>query len=111
MRTGVPVISVRVFGKNGAHSLKPSITAFTRAEQVNEVEFIVYLTYPDGHTERHTESFPFRYFFPKEVEHLLARAGFRVAAVYGDFNRSPLANESPEMLTVAEKSGEQESLQ
>ncbi len=82
------------------------ITAFHRAEQVNDVEFVVYVTYPDGRTERHTESFPFRYFFPKEVEHLLARAGFRVVTVYGDFNRSPLANDSHDMLTLAEKFGD-----
>lgn len=82
------------------------IISFNRAEQVNEVEFAVYLTYPDGRTERHTQSFPFRYFFPKEVEHLLARAGFRVVTVFGDFSRSPLANDSPEMLTLAEKSDE-----
>jgi SAM-dependent methyltransferase len=79
------------------------ITAFHRAEQFNEVEFAVYITYPDGRTERHTQSFPFRYFFPKEVEHLLARVGLRVVAVYGRFDRSPLENDSPEMLTVAEK--------
>ncbi len=79
------------------------ITAFHRAEQMNEVEFVVYLTYPDGRTERHTQTFPFRYFFPKEIEHLLARAGFRVVTMYGDFHRSPLSNDSPDMLTVAEK--------
>ncbi|HEV8384078.1 MAG TPA: class I SAM-dependent methyltransferase [Candidatus Acidoferrales bacterium] len=79
------------------------ITAFHRAEQVNEVEFIIYLTHPDGRTERHTQTLPFRYFFPKEVEHLLARAGFRVATMYGNFDRSPLVNDSPEMLTLAEK--------
>lgn len=79
------------------------ITEFRRAEQVNIVEFAVYVTHPDGRTERHAETFPFRYFFPKEVEHLLARAGFRVVTVYGDFNRSPLANDSPDMLTLAEK--------
>ena len=79
------------------------ITAFHRAEQVNDVEFAVYLSHPDGRTDRYAESFPFRYFFPKEVEHLLARAGFRVVAMYGDFNRSPLANDSPDMLTIAEE--------
>jgi SAM-dependent methyltransferase len=87
------------------------IAAFHRAEQVNDVEFAVYVTYPDGRTERHTEWFPMRYFFPKEVEHLLARAGFRVVTVYGDFQRSPLANDSPDMLTVAEKSVEHEGSQ
>ena len=29
VRTGVPVISVLVFGKKGAHSLKPSMTVRT----------------------------------------------------------------------------------
>ena len=82
------------------------ITAFHRAKQVNDIEFAVYITHPDGRTERHTENFPMRYFFPNEVEHLLARAGFRVVTTYGDFNRSPLANDSPDMLTVAEKSAE-----
>jgi hypothetical protein len=82
------------------------ITAFHRAEQMNEVEFAVYVKHPGGRTERHTQTFPFRYFFPKEVEHLLARAGFRIVTVYGDFNRSPLANDSPDMLTIAEKSDE-----
>ncbi len=82
------------------------IAAFHRAEQVNDIEFAVYLTHPDGRTERHTQTFPMRYFFPKEVEHLLARSGFRVVTVYGDFNRSPLANDSPDMLTIAEKSDE-----
>lgn len=82
------------------------IVAFHRSAQVNEVEFAVYLTHPGGRTERHTQTFPFRYFFPKEIEHLLARAGFRVVAMYGGFDRSPLANDSAEMLTVAGKSDE-----
>jgi len=82
------------------------IVGFHRAEQVNEVEFCAYVTYPGGRTERLTETFAVRYFFPKEVEHLLARAGFRVITVYGDFNRSPLSNDSPEMLTIAEKTDE-----
>jgi SAM-dependent methyltransferase len=82
------------------------ITAFHRAEQVNDIEFAVYVTHPGGRTERHTELFPMRYFFTREVEHLLARAGFRVVSVFGDFDRAPLANDSPDMLTVAEKSDE-----
>lgn len=37
-----------------------------------------------------------------ELEHLLARAGFRVQAVYGDFDRSPLADDSPEQIICAD---------
>jgi SAM-dependent methyltransferase len=78
------------------------IAAFHRATHCNEVEFACYLTHPDGREERITQSFPFRYFFRYEVEHLLVRAGFRVEAVYGDFARTPFGDESPEMITVAE---------
>jgi SAM-dependent methyltransferase len=81
------------------------VTAFHRAEQYNEVEFAVYVTHPDGRAERLTDRFPFRYFFRFEVEHLLARAGFRVAALCGNFDGSPFADDSPEMIFVAEKSG------
>ena len=38
----------------------------------------------------------------QEVEHLLARCGFQVTAQYGDFDRSPIRDESPEMIFVAE---------
>jgi SAM-dependent methyltransferase len=78
------------------------IVAFHRAEQCNEVEFACYVTHPDGREERLTQRFPFRYFFRYEVEHLLARSGFRVVDVYGDFDRSPFTDDSPEMITVAE---------
>jgi hypothetical protein len=60
------------------------------------------VTHPDGQKERHVFAFTIRYFFRYEVEHLLARCGFRVSAVYGNFDRSPLQDASPEMIFVAE---------
>ena len=77
--------------------------AFRRSEQVNEVELIYYVTYPDGRTERLVHAFPFRYFHRFELEHLLARAGLRVAELFGDFDRSPFGNESPQMIFVAQR--------
>jgi len=41
--------------------------------------------------------------FPFEMEHLLARAGFLVEAVYGDFSRRPYVDKSPEMIWVARR--------
>lgn len=79
------------------------VAAFRRAEQINEVEIITYVRHPDGREERLVSAFPIRYFFRYEVEHLLERAGFRVAALYGNFDRSPLRDDSPEMIFVAEK--------
>ena len=77
--------------------------AFHRAEQVNDVELIYYVTHPDGRTERLVHAFPIRYFFRFEVEHLLFRCGFRVNDIFGEFDRSPLRDDSAEMLFVAEK--------
>jgi hypothetical protein len=42
-----------------------------------------------------------RYFFRFELEHLLARSGFEVTALYGALDRSPFAAESPDMIFTA----------
>ena len=78
------------------------VAAFHRAEQRNDVEMIFYITHRDGRQERQVFAWPLRYFFRFEVEHLLARCGFKVAARYGDFDRSPIRDDSPEMIFVAE---------
>jgi SAM-dependent methyltransferase len=78
------------------------VAAFHRAEQRNDVEMIFSITHRDGRQERQVFAWPLRYFFRYEVEHLLARCGFRVAAEYGDFDRTPIQDDSPEMIFVAE---------
>lgn len=78
------------------------VSAFHRAEQRNDVEMIFDVKYANGHSERLVFAWPLRYFFRYEVEHLLARSGFRVASLYGDFNRAVLKDDSPEMIFVAE---------
>jgi SAM-dependent methyltransferase len=78
------------------------VAAFHRARQCNDVEMIFYVTDARGKEERMVFAWTLRYFFRYEVEHLLARCGFRVSAVYGDFDRSPLVDSSPEMIFVAE---------
>jgi len=79
------------------------IADFHRDEQYNDVEIIYYVSYPDGKTERLVQAFPMRYFFRYEVEHLLNLCGFRVAKLFGDYDRSKFFNDSPEMIFVAEK--------
>lgn len=78
------------------------VAAFHRAQQRNDVEMIFYVTNASGKEERLVFAWTLRYFFRYEVEHLLARCGFRVSAVFGDFDRSPLVDTSPEMIFVAE---------
>jgi len=77
------------------------VAASHRARQVNDVELVSYVTHPGGRVERLVDAFPMRYYFPFELEHLLARAGFDVVAIYGDFDRTPLGDRSPELIVVA----------
>ena len=77
--------------------------AFHRDEQYNDVELIYYITYPDGRTQRLVQSFPMRYVFRYEMEHLLELCGFQIAEMFGDFDKSSYVSDSPEMIFVAEK--------
>lgn len=71
-------------------------TAITRWEEVGE----------DGSVIRQSDSEPVALHcaFPFEMEHLLARCGFVVENVYGDFDRQSLNHQSPQMIWVARKS-------
>jgi hypothetical protein len=44
-----------------------------------------------------------RYFHRYEIEHLLARAGFTVEALYGDLRKGTLRGTSPDMIWVARR--------
>jgi ubiquinone/menaquinone biosynthesis C-methylase UbiE len=89
---------------DGRHvRLTEHAVAFHRAEQRNDVEMIYHVTHPDGRSERLVFAFTLRYFFRYEVEHLLARCGFRLLQVYGSFDGSALRDDSPEMIFVAER--------
>lgn len=89
---------------DGRHLRRTNRTAaFHRDQQYNDVEIIYYITCLDGHTERHVQAFPMRYFFRYEVEHLLELSGFRIVDLFGDFDRSGYSADSPEMVFVAER--------
>ena len=66
-------------------------------DQVNEAELIYYV---DG--KRYVQAFEMRWYLAAELQHLLARAGYRVRAMYGDFARGPVVDGSPELVTTAE---------
>jgi SAM-dependent methyltransferase len=85
----------------GRHvALSERVAAYHRAEQRNDVEMIFRVTHADGRQERLVMAWTLRYFFRYEVEHLLARSGFSVEAMYGNFDRSRLRDDSPEMIFV-----------
>jgi SAM-dependent methyltransferase len=73
-------------------------------KQYQDVELIYNITHPDGRTERIVHAFPMRYFFRYEVEHLLARCGFEVEALYAEYDKSPYGSQYPgELIFVARK--------
>lgn len=73
------------------------------SEQFNEVEFVFEVTGPGKHVERITQKFPMRYFFRYEIEHLLARSGFKLVDLFGGFDRSALTDDSQDLVFVAKK--------
>ena len=44
-----------------------------------------------------------RFYFPTELKRMLASAGLKVRAMYGDFDYSPFTTESRRLITIAEK--------
>jgi SAM-dependent methyltransferase len=79
------------------------MVAYHREQQYNDVELIYYVNYPDGRNERLVQSFPMRYFFRYEIEHLLELCGFKIVELFGNFDKSPFSGDSPEMIFVAQK--------
>jgi SAM-dependent methyltransferase len=68
--------------------------------QVSEVELIYYIREGEA-TQRVVQAVDMRWYTAIELEHLLARAGFRVEALFGTFDRQPLRDDSPEIVVVA----------
>jgi ubiquinone/menaquinone biosynthesis C-methylase UbiE len=91
---------------DGRHvALSERVAAFHRGMQRNDVEMIFQVTHTNGKQERLVMAWTLRYFFRYEVEHLLARCGFRVETEFGNFDESPLGDESPEMIFLAKAGG------
>jgi SAM-dependent methyltransferase len=73
------------------------------SRQVNDVTLRWEVEDAEGRVEhrRYRTVFPMRWFYRFELEHALARAGLRVEALYGNFDRSDFGDESPEMIFLA----------
>jgi SAM-dependent methyltransferase len=52
----------------------------------------------EGQHHSHEWSFPMRFFFRYELEHLIARSKLKLEAIYGDFTESALSSSSKEFL-------------
>jgi SAM-dependent methyltransferase len=70
--------------------------------QVQELEIAHEITWPDGRRARDVATTRLRYLFRYEAEHLLAREGLTVEALYGSYDRSPYGATYPgELIFVA----------
>jgi cyclopropane fatty-acyl-phospholipid synthase-like methyltransferase len=78
-------------------SVKPDLI-----RQVNHVT-MRYIWEEDGQTMDKTWSFPMRYYFRYELEHLVKRAGFKTVRIFGDFRENPLDRDSKEFVVVCSK--------
>ena len=77
-----------------------------RFEQINDIEILYDVTYPDGRAARLIHAFRMRYLFRFEAEHLLVRAGFAVEHLYADYDKSPYGSTYPgDLVFVARKQG------
>ena len=75
---------------------------FDNHSQINSARSIMEEVGPDGEVVRKLyREYQLRYIHRFEAQHLLELAGFRVEDLYGDFDRSPFDEASPEMVWVA----------
>lgn len=73
------------------------------AEQQNHVTFLYDEIGSDGLVRRATLPFTTRWLYRFELEHLLARAGFVLEAVYGSYDLDDYDADSPLLLVVAQR--------
>jgi len=78
------------------------VVSTERSQQCNDCEVTYEVLEPDGSVRRLSETFPMRFVFRFELEHLLARCGFRIVNLWGDYDRSAYVDESLAMIVVAE---------
>ena len=67
-------------------------------DQVSESELIY-----DVDGKRYVQAFEMRWYLAAELRHLLARAGFQVREMFGDFARGPVVDGCPEFVVVAQR--------
>lgn len=75
------------------------------AEQTQAVEFVYDELRDDGSVRRRSLPFVMRWLYRFEIEHLLARAGFALDGLYGDYDLEPFSGDSSQMIVLARRVG------
>ena len=73
------------------------------AQQRIHVVFMYDINDANQRIQRVNASFAMRYFWRFELEHLLARAGFRIEDIYGNYELAPYDAESSQLIVVARR--------
>jgi SAM-dependent methyltransferase len=81
--------------------MQHSVATLDRVSQLMQVTWIYDEVQADHTVKRTIAPVINRYFFYPELRLLLERAGFRVAGVYGDFDRGEFVDGCPRMIVVA----------
>ena len=75
-----------------------------RVDQISEVELIYYLVSDSGEETRlFTHAFDMRWYLRNELVLLVERGGFEIEEIYGDLDRSPITDDSPDIIVVARR--------
>lgn len=83
---------------------KSVVTSRQLKKQLITSEIEIQVQEKNGTIRSIFEHYELRYFFRYEMEHLLARCGFKVLNVYGGFHGESISEESSVMVFVAQKS-------
>ncbi len=73
------------------------------ASQINHVTFIYDELSQEGFVKRHTAPFRMRWVYRYELEHLLARTGFQLESLYGNYDLDEYRSDSDILLAVARR--------
>jgi len=97
----------RIFrdGERNATVQQFSSLRVDRAAQLGHITWIYDEIDSAGKVARTTVPMTLRYFFPNEIPLLLERAGLRLLHLWGDYDRSPFAEDSPALLVIGARAG------
>lgn len=95
--------SGRGYEDTGAPVRERFVARYDLVEQLLDLTFLYEREATVDGVEREFEPLRLRYFHRFEIEHLLARAGYEVEALYGDWDRGPFVENGQEMIWVARR--------